>query len=210
MTVVYGPEDALYGTGEYGVARYGSVGPTKIVTGVSLVASTGTLEISAKANTTLPKAPTLNTLVGTPLYLADANTDVTGVQLFTQIGEVTVRSVNRVEVTGVSASFSVGDLTVEGGTGVTVITDSLNVLVKLGTVTPAVRVFVSGVNLTQSVGSVSPTGKASTTLSGLVLDAESGQVTPVGVNFNFQQFADSYSGQRVVYIPKSNVIPEVA
>lgn len=210
MTVVYGSNDAVYGAGEYGVARYGIVSPTKIVTGVSLVASAGTLETSAKANTILPKAPTLNTSVGTPLYLADANIDVTGVQLFTQIGEVTVRSVNRVEVTGVSASLSLGDPIVEGGTGVTVITDSLNVLVQLGTVTPAVKVFVSGVNLTQGVGNVSSAGKANTTLSGLALDAQSGQVTPATVNFNFQQFADSYSSQRAVYIPKSNVIPEVA
>jgi hypothetical protein len=42
------------------------------------------------------------------------------------------------------------------------------------------------------------------------LTSSAGNTTPNGVRFNFQQFADSYSSQRAVYIPKSNVIPEEA
>jgi hypothetical protein len=209
MTVVYGPEDAIYNTGQYGSARYGSVGPTKQVTGVSSSFSVGSVQTFAKANTVLA-TNLLTVSSGTLSLTADADTTLSGVGIEAFVGESTVRSVNRVEVTGVSSTFSLGELTAEGGTGASVTLSSLQALLQLGTVTPALKVSVTGLSLVQSIGSVTTTGKATKVLPSQVLTSSAGNTTPNGVRFNFQQFADSYSSQRAVYIPKSNVIPEEA
>lgn len=208
MTVVYGPEDAIYGTGQYGVARYGFVGPTKQVTGISASFATGTLTATGEATKTL-SGYLIDVGLGAPILSAEASQSLTGVSAEFSIGEVSVKSINRIEVLGVSATFALGDLTVEGGTGYTAVLDGFSLQVDLGTVKPNLVTFVSGVSATVNLNSVNSTGKASTVLSGNTLTLDEGTPTLNAVVFDFGQFADNYSNKRTIYIPKTHV-PEVA
>ena len=208
MTVVYGTEDAIYGTGQYGVARYGFVGPTKQVTGVSASFETGTLTLTGKATQAL-SGYLIDSDLGILTLSANATEILTGTSAEFSVGEVSVKSINRVEILGVSAAFALGDLTVEGGTGVTEVLEGFSIQSNLGTVKPNLKTFVSGVSATINLGSVGKSAKASVVPSGSSLSVDEGSVTTNAVVFDFEQFAGNYSGKRTIYVPKTHV-PEVA
>jgi hypothetical protein len=208
MTVVYGPEDALYNTGRYGVARYNSVGPTKQITGVSSLFDTGDLTATGKASKVL-LGYLITSDIGAPTLSAEASTLPTGVSAVFSLGEVDVKSINKVEVLGLPAVFVIGELTVEGGTGFTAELVGFSLQSGLGTVKPNLITFVSGVSATINLNPVNSTGKASVALSGNTISIEEGVPIVSAVVFDFNQFSENYSNKRTVYIPKTHV-PEVA
>lgn len=208
MTVVYGPEDALYGTGRYGVARYGSVGPTKQVTGVAGTLQTGTLGTTGKANKTLEGQSAL--LVTNPVqYSAAANRELQGQDLFFTTGEPSVRSVNRILVEGVSSILNLGTLSVFGGTGYTAAISGLNLTTNLGRVKPNLLTRVSGVALTVDVGNITAIGKAIYRPQSQKLSIKTLPPTITATQFDYEQFADNYSRKRAIYMSKSSVVEEV-
>jgi hypothetical protein len=202
MTITYGPEDALYGVARFGVASYGSVGPTKQITGVTSLFTLGTLTSNGKAVASLV-GYNLNLPLGQLTFSADAFKALLGYSPLFSLGEPTVRSINRVEVLGVSAAFNLGLLTVEGGTGFTLIPESFQLNTTLGTVKSNLTTFASGNSITISVNSfINLLTDATTNITGVAAEFSIEEVTTSGAVLNYNVFAEQYSPKRTAYIPK--------
>jgi hypothetical protein len=88
-----------------------SLGCRFSVNGVAATGVVGTTTVVAKA-TTLLSGVSATGFVDSLTIAADANTDLTGVEASFSIGEVDVRSINRIPVDGIVATGAVGDMVV--------------------------------------------------------------------------------------------------
>lgn len=208
MTIVYGPEDALYGTGHYGVARYGSVGPTKIITGVSSSLEGGTFETKGYAVLTL-SGITVISGTGSPQLSGGSNKELTNLPIYTVLGGVTVKSVNKVNLEGVALESTLGSPIAEGGQGQSLVLTSLTLQSSIGSIKPNIKTLLVSVPLSLSFDTIAGSGKAHKALPSSAISVSLSTPTTQANTFNFGQFAEAYSSKRTIYIPRSHV-PEVA
>jgi hypothetical protein len=202
MSVIYGPDDAIYGSARFGVAKYSIVGPTKLLSGVSGSLVLGSITNSAEASA-IADGFQLTHFLGQVSFSANSLFEILGFNLQGTLGEVGVKSINRVTIEGVSGSFNLGLLGVEGGTGFTLATEGLSATLTLGTVKPNLTTFLSSVFLDLSLNpEVTLSAKASTPLNGLDLESFLRDLEVNTVILDFNQFAENFSPKRTVYIPK--------
>ena len=127
----FGANDALYGTGTYGTARYGRVTPVVSISGVVGTGSVGTVEV--KLDTTL-----------------------TGVSATGIVNDVEEQPTENLE--SVSATGSVGTATPSADSSLTL--TGVEGTSALGTVEAQIDTSISGLGSTGSVGTVTATASA--------------------------------------------------
>ena len=127
----FGANDALYGTGTYGTARYGRVTPVVSISGVVGTGSIGTVEV--KLDTTL-----------------------TGVSATGIVNDVEEQPTENLE--SVSATGSVGTVTPSADSSLTL--TGVEGASALGTVEAQIDTSITGFGLTGSVGTVTATASA--------------------------------------------------
>ncbi len=128
----FGANDALYGTGTYGTARYGRVTPVVSISGVVGTGSIGTVEV--KLDTTL-----------------------TGVSATGIVNDVEEQPTENLE--SVSATGSVGTVTPSADSSLTL--TGVEGTSAIGTVEAQIDTSITGFGLTGSVGTVTVTASAS-------------------------------------------------
>ena len=127
----FGANDALYGTGTYGTARYGRVTPVVSISGVVGTGAIGTVEV--KLDTTL-----------------------TGVSATGIVNDVEEQPTENLE--SVSATGSVGTVTPSADSSLTL--TGVEGTSALGTVEAQIDTSISGLGSTGSVGTVTATASA--------------------------------------------------
>ena len=127
----FGANDALYGTGTYGTARYGRVTPVVSISGVVGTGSIGTVEV--KLDTTL-----------------------TGVSATGIVNDVEEQPTENLE--SVSATGSIGTVTPSADSSLTL--TGVEGTSALGTVEAQIDTSISGLGSTGSVGTVTATASA--------------------------------------------------
>ena len=127
----FGANDALYGTGTYGTARYGRVTPVISISGVVGTGSIGTVEV--KLDTTL-----------------------TGVSATGIVNDVEEQPTENLE--SVSATGSIGTVTPSADSSLTL--TGVEGTSALGTVEAQIDTSISGLGSTGSVGTVTATASA--------------------------------------------------
>ena len=127
----FGANDALYGTGTYGTARYGRVTPVVSISGVVGTGSIGTVEV--KLDTTL-----------------------TGVSATGIVNDVEEQPTENLE--SVSATGSIGTVTPSADSSLTLA--GVEGTSALGTVEAQIDTSITGFGLTGSVGTVTATASA--------------------------------------------------
>ena len=127
----FGANDALYGTGTYGTARYGRVTPVISISGVVGTTSIGTVEV--KLDTTL-----------------------TGVSATGIVNDVEEQPTENLE--SVSATGSIGTVTPSADSSLTL--TGVEGTSALGTVEAQIDTSISGLGSTGSVGTVTATASA--------------------------------------------------
>ena len=128
----FGANDALYGTGTYGTARYGRVTPVISISGVVGTGAIGTVEV--KLDTTL-----------------------TGVSATGIVNDVEEQPTENLE--SVSATGSIGTVTPSADSSLTL--TGVEGTSALGTVEAQIDTSITGFGLTGSVGTVTVTASAS-------------------------------------------------
>ena len=101
----YGANDALYGTGTFGTARYGRVTPIIAVTGVAGTSAIGTVEV--QLDTTLTGVSATGSIGDVEEQPTEALDSVSATG---SIGTVTPKAEVSLTATGVSATGSVGEV----------------------------------------------------------------------------------------------------
>ena len=176
---VYGTNDALYGTGTFGSAIFGSLSPNRSVTGVSATVSVtavnaGGFEIDISER-------------------VDASLVTTGA-----IGSVGIG--NSSSLSGVTSTVSIGQITIDNFTILTGVvgTGSIGLLEHSNTTS------LSGVTSTGQVNTFeSVTGKANQTPTSVVSTGAVGTVTQTAVVFDFFAVKDLYSRRRTILIDRA-------
>ena len=173
----YGANDALYGTGTFGTARFGRVTPVISVTGVS---GTGQIE---------------------PPEVGGFEVDI-GIRLTaTTVGTGSVGSLQpniKAEISGTTATVSLGQITIDA-------VPEISGVVGTGFVSPvgvSYAFTVTGVTSTTQVGTATKVNVSEIIVSsGMTLSL--GSVTTTAVVFNFQAVRNDYSRRRTIYIAKA-------
>jgi len=173
----YGANDALYGTGTFGTARFGRVTPVISVTGVS---GTGQIE---------------------PPEVGGFEVDI-GIRLTaTTVGTGSVGSLQpniKAEISGTTATVSLGQITIDA-------VSEISGVVGTGFVSPvgvSYAFTVTGVTSTTQVGTATKVNVSEIIVSsGMTLSL--GSVTTTAVVFNFQAVRNDYSRRRTIYIAKA-------
>ena len=127
----FGANDALYGTGTYGTARYGRVTPVISISGVGGTGAIGTVEV--KLDTTL-----------------------TGVSATGIVNDVEEQPTENLE--SVSATGSVGTVTPSANSSLTL--TGVEGTSAIGTVEAQINTSISGFGATGSVGTITATASA--------------------------------------------------
>ena len=176
---VYGTNDAIYGTGTFGSAVFGSLSPTRSVAGVS-----ATISVTA---------------VNAGGFEIDISENIsTGVVGTGAIGSVGLG--NSSSVAGVTSTVSIGQITIDNFTILTGVVGT----VEIGTVEPQTTEIMSGVSATVTVNTfTSVTGKASQTPTSVVGTGAIGTVTQTAVVFDFAAVKDLYSRRRTILIDRA-------
>mgnify|MGYP003677126440 FL=1 len=176
---VYGTNDALYGTGTFGSAVFGSLSPTRSVAGVS-----ATISVTA---------------VNAGGFEIDISENIsTGVVGTGAIGSVGLG--NSSSVAGVTSTVSIGQITIDNFTILTGVVGT----VEIGTVEPQTTEVMSGVSATVTVNTfTSVTGKANQTPTSVVGTGAIGAVTKTAVVFDFAAVKDLYSRRRTILIDRA-------
>ena len=176
---IYGTNDALYGTGTFGSAVFGSLSPTRSVAGVSATVSV--------------------TAVNAGGFEIDISERIsTGVVGTGAIGSVGLG--NSSNVAGVTSTVSIGQITIDNFTILTGVVGTG----AIGTVEPQTTEVMSGVSATVSVNTfTSVTGKANQTPTTVVATGAIGTVTKTAVVFDFFAVKDLYSRRRTILIDRA-------
>ena len=176
---VYGTNDALYGTGTFGSAVFGSLSPTRSVAGVS-----ATISVTA---------------VNAGGFEIDISENIsTGVVGTGAIGSVGLG--NSSSVAGVTSTVSIGQITIDNFTILTGVVGTG----EIGTVEPQTTEIMSGVSATVTVNTfTSVTGKANQTPTSVVSTGAVGTVTQTAVVFDFFAVKDLYSRRRTILIDRA-------
>ena len=176
---VYGTNDALYGTGTFGSAVFGSLSPTRSVAGVSATVSV--------------------TAVNAGGFEIDISENIsTGVVGTGAIGSVGLG--NSSSVAGVTSTVSIGQITIDNFTILTGVVGTG----EIGTVEPQTTEVMSGVSATVTVNTfTSVTGKANQTPTSVVGTGAIGAVTKTAVVFDFAAVKDLYSRRRTILIDRA-------
>ena len=176
---VYGTNDALYGTGTFGSAVFGSLSPTRSVAGVS-----ATISVTA---------------VNAGGFEIDISENIsTGVVGTGAIGSVGLG--NSSSVAGVTSTVSIGQITIDNFTILTGVVGTG----EIGTVEPQTTEVMSGVSATVTVNTfTSVTGKANQTPTSVVSTGAVGTVTQTAVVFDFFAVKDLYSRRRTILIDRA-------
>ena len=182
MTVVFGPEDALYGTGRFGTASYGSVGPTKIVTGVDALFAVGDVQVNLLLK---PAGYTLALALGDVDFVAKANISVSGYTLDTTLGAVNTAAEANVFPVGYSLDASLGAITTVAEANTTLTGFDLSFTIGEPTVRSINTVMVTGVAAAFTVGALNAEGGTGAffTAPSLPLQIDLGVVKPNLVTF---------------------------
>jgi hypothetical protein len=182
MTVVFGPEDALYGTGRFGTASYGSVGPTKIVTGVDAAFTVGDVQVNLLLK---PVGFTLLLNLGDVDTVAEANFSVTGYTLNLSLGDAVPEAKANVFPTGYSLSLDLGAPTTVAEANTTLTGLDLSFALGEPSVTSINRVIVTGVSAAFTLGALLAEGGTGAffTAPHLPLQIDLGVVKPNLVTF---------------------------
>lgn len=177
MTVSYGPEDALYGTGRYGVARYGSVGPTKLITGVSGTISLGDTKVNLLLK---PLGFTLTTVLGDPNLSGHANKTVSGYTLSGYLGELVVTAKAQQVLGGYALDADLGSITFSADANKSVSGYLLSTSLGEVAVKSINKVEVLGVSATFTLGDLTVEGGTGATeiLDGFSIQSNLGTVKP--------------------------------
>tara|TARA_R110000796_G_scaffold183447_1_gene299854 strand:- start:1 stop:540 length:540 start_codon:yes stop_codon:yes gene_type:complete len=176
---VYGTNDALYGTGTFGSAVFGSLSPTRSVAGVS-----ATISVTA---------------VNAGGFEIDISENIsTGVVGTGSIGSVGLG--NSSSVAGVTSTVSIGQIIIDNFTILTGVVGTG----EIGTVEPQTTEIMSGVSATVTVNTfTSVTGKANQTPTSVVGTGVIGTVTKTAVVFDFQAVKELYSRRRTILIDRA-------
>ena len=173
----YGANDALYGTGTFGTARFGRVTPVISVTGVS---GTGQIE---------------------PPEVGGFEVDI-GIRLTaTTVGTGGVGSLQpniKAEISGTTATVSLGQITIDA-------VEQISGVVGTGSVSPVgvgYAFTVTGVTSTTQVGTATKVNVSEIIVSSS-MTLSLGSVTTTAVVFNFQAVRNDYSRRRTIYIAKA-------
>lgn len=182
MTVLFGPEDALYGTGRFGVASYGSVGPTKVVTGVDALFTVGDVQVNLLLK---PVGYTLFLALGDVAFVAEANFSVDGYTLDSALGDVTTVAEANVFPVGYSLDVALGVPTTVAEANTALTGFDLSLTVGEPSVTSINRVIVTGVAAAFTVGALNAEGGTGAffTAPSLPLQIDLGVVKPNLVTF---------------------------
>lgn len=210
-TVVSG---AVYGTGIYGVDRYG-------VASVSVFINVDGVEASAILNDTLEiEADGLHAIVSVienrilsilnlVQVFAGADVDVNGVEGTTEIGDVSQITVNRLVVDSTEAITEIGTIALE--TNNFIDADSVFATTQVGnvTVTGTSLVVLTGVSVSSFVND-NLTILENEVIELVALIAISAVGTPVvaTTRFNFNAVANLYDRRRTVFIPRRTTSAE--
>ena len=173
----YGANDALYGTGTFGTARFGRVTPVISVTGVS---GTGQIE---------------------PPEVGGFEVDI-GIRLTaTTVGTGGVGSLQpniKAEISGTTATVSLGQITIDA-------VEQISGVVGTGSVSPVgvgYAFTVTGVTSTTQVGTATKVNVSEIIVSSS-MTLSLGSVTTTAVVFNFQAVRNDYSRRRTIYIAEA-------
>jgi len=177
----FGANDALYGTGVFGTARFGRVTPVIAVTGVS-----GTGEIE-------------------PPEIGGFEVDI-GVRLTaTTVGTGSVGSIPTSQVhvgaglTGVTSTVSIGQVSIASSQSLTGVVGT----VSLGVVSPNIKTDITGVLATGSVGSVVINTGAGITTPTITSNIGFTRSNVIAVQFDYVAVAHLYSKRRAVTIDRA-------
>jgi hypothetical protein len=187
MTVIYGPEDALYGVARFGVARYGSVGPTKQVTGVSGSLSLGSIQVNL---TLKPVGYDLALTLGEVDLDAKANQVIVGYSLTSQLGTAVTSAEANSQVTGFDLSVALGNTTFSADAFKALLGYNLNTSLGELTVRSINRVEVSGVSASFDLGLLTVEGGTGFTV---LPDSLSAEITLGTIKPNLTTFVSGVS-----------------
>jgi hypothetical protein len=115
----------------------------------------------------------LDALVGSLSLTGNANIDVTGIELSSNIGQVVPEPKLEVPVTGASASITIGDISLVQSTNEPVTGQELTVTA--GQAEQASKYPVTGIELTSSIGSVTVVGTSVVQPTGISATISTGQ-----------------------------------
>ena len=168
---------ALYGSGIYGLSDYGVINVTASVTGVSATALTRTLHINAfEVDITEPlygpDAIVASTTATISVNITEKVSGVVGTLTLNAAG-LSIRSINRVPVTGSPMTGSIGTLSLNVDEP---IAPGVSATGQVGTVQVHTAAGLTGVVGTFSVNTVTITGTANTTLTGVEGVGQIGEV----------------------------------
>ncbi len=107
---------------------------------------------------------------------ADANIDVTGIELTSEIGIVVGGTIQEVPVSGIQATLTLGDFTLEQSTNEPATGQELTSSIGEAVEIPAQIVGVSGIQLTSSIGSVTVSAQANIDVTGIELTSSAGSL----------------------------------
>lgn len=206
MSAFYDSDDAVYGVGVFGSARYGVASPTVNVGGVSAVFAFGDITATGGTGVTVPLTGFTTTIaVGNTQQTADANFAAVGNNLTFALGTPDTRSINRVSVTGLSMTVALGVVK----PNLTTFLQGFNLTLPLGDAVPfggtGSQTALTGFDLiVNSNDPVSVTGTATVNPTTLSATFATNAVTSSGVVFNFLPFANNYSRVRTVLLPKAD------
>jgi hypothetical protein len=154
----YGANDALYGTGTFGTARYGRVTPIIAVSGVVGTGSIGTVTPKAEVSLTATGIQSTGSIGTTEQQL---DTTATGVSSTGSIGTVEVKL--DTSISGVSATGSVGSPEQQLDTTLT----GVSATGSIGDVEEQPTEALESVSATGSIGTVTPKAEVSLTATGV-------------------------------------------
>lgn len=195
---------AIYGSGVYGVAEYGSTNVTVVPDGVlgtlhpepGLVIQADGLHVIVDVNEL-----TITGSVGTVTSTGNAVIAITGVEATNSAGTITHRTVNLVPVTGIAGTGSVGTVVVTADSNHTLNVSAVGTA-QVGTVLAKVNIAaaVTGSAGTGSVGTTTILENEVQTPTGVSGTGTMGTVSVSTTAFNYAAVASQYSAARAVLV----------
>jgi hypothetical protein len=140
--------------------------------------------------------------VGEISIVGDSNTDTIGSDATFSVGQVDVRSINRIPVDGVAVTLSIGNVTTIAAANIALVTSAISVTLGDVVVKAGATIEIGSVYTSSYIGDVVVANNARPTFDGVTATAYVGNVAITTVVFNYNAIAHLYDRRRVAYVDR--------
>lgn len=188
---------------------YGVVTALPVVSGISAAPQTLITVSNPEGHSGfIDQSCTFEIVQPNSIVYADANTNVIGVNASLTIGDVDVRSINRIPVEGIAVTTHVGSLTIVGESNIGIVSNAVSVTLGSVVAKAAASVSISGVYSTGIIGDVVVANNARPTFDSLSTIVSVGTATVSTTVFDFNAVAALYDRTRTVLVERRSSASE--